>query len=171
MKLNAAAGFSLWLSATAGQNPLELSYLAPLLAQLTGSRAADLKDFERWCLDQGLGVTRGTYGKWEWRGDPADCERIHGMLFAGRVPGGLRRRPEDIAGWPEINRMLTPIALDPEARARFDLAWQEFRAAMALAPAGKNPRGALAATLRLRQKASLIRAQGTLDLALELLEN
>ncbi|MFO0628984.1 MAG: DEAD/DEAH box helicase [Polyangiales bacterium] len=171
VKLNAAAGFSLWLSATAGQNPLELSYLAPLLAQLTGSRAADLKDFERWCLDQGLGVTRGTYGKWDWRGDPADCEKIHAMLFAGRVPGGLRRRPEDIAGWPEINRMLTPIALDPEARARFDLAWQEFREAMALAPAGKNPRGALAATLRLRQKASLIRVEGTLALVLELLEN
>jgi hypothetical protein len=171
VKLNAAAGFSLWLSATAGQNPLELSYLAPLLAQLTGSRAADLKDFERWCLDQGLGVSRGTYGKWDWRGDPADCEKIHAMLFAGRVPGGMRRRPEDIAGWPEINRMLTPIALDPEARARFDLAWQEFRAAMDLAPAGKNPRGALAATLRLRQKASLIRVAGTLDLVLELLEN
>jgi SNF2 family DNA or RNA helicase len=67
--------------------------------------------------------------------------------------------------------MLTPIALDPEARARFDLAWQEFRAAMDLAPAGKNPRGALAATLRLRQKASLIRVAGTLDLVLELLEN
>ncbi len=41
-KLNAAARFALWLSATAGQNPLELSYLAPLLASVTGSRAADL---------------------------------------------------------------------------------------------------------------------------------
>lgn len=170
-KLNASAGFSLWLSATAGQNPLELSYLAPLLAQLTGSRASDLKDFERWCLDQGLGVTRGSYGRWDWRGDPADCERVRALLFDGRVPGGLRRRPEDIAGWPEINRMLTPIALDPDARERFELAWREFRAAMELAPAGKNPRGALAATLRLRQKASLIRVEGTLSLVLELLEN
>ena len=170
-KLNAAAGFSLWLSATAGQNPLELSYLAPLLAQLTGSRASDLKDFERWCLDQGLGVTRGTYGRWDWRGDPADCERVRALLFDGRVPGGLRRRPEDLAGWPEINRILTPIALDPEARERFSLAWREFREAMALGPAGKNPRGALAATLRLRQKASLIRVEGTLGLVLELLEN
>ncbi|MEZ4395183.1 MAG: DEAD/DEAH box helicase [Polyangiales bacterium] len=170
-KLNAAAGFSLWLSATAGQNPLELSYLAPLLAQRTGSRAADLKDFENWCLDQGLGVKRGNYGKWEWRGDPADCERVRAMLFDGATPSGLRRRPEDIAGWPEINRMLTPIELDPAAREKFELAWQEFRAEMDLAPAGKNPRGALAATLRLRQKASLIRAEGTLALALELLEN
>ncbi len=39
-KLVANAGFTLWLSATAGQNPLELSYLAPVLAAATGARAA-----------------------------------------------------------------------------------------------------------------------------------
>jgi hypothetical protein len=61
-KLVASAGFCLWLSATAGQNPLELSYLAPLLAQATGARAKDLKDFEQWCIDQQLGVTRGNFG-------------------------------------------------------------------------------------------------------------
>ena len=170
-KLNASAGFALWLSATAGQNPLELSYLAPLLASLTGSKASDLKDFERWCLDQGLGVTRGTFGRWDWRGDPGDCEKVRALLFDGRSPAGLRRRPEDIAGWPEINRILTPIGLDASARERYAQAWTEFRAAMDLAPSGRNPRGALAAVLRLRQKGSLIRVQGTLDLVLELLEN
>lgn len=170
-KLNASAGFSLWLSATAGQNPLELSYLAPLLADLTGARAADLKDFERWCADQGLGVTRGTFGRWDWRGDRGDCEKVRAMLFDGRSPAGLRRRPEDLAGWPEINRILTPIDLDPSARERYAQAWTEFRAAMDLAPGGRDPKGALAAALRLRQKGSLIRAQGTVDLALELLEN
>lgn len=170
-KLNASAGFSLWLSATAGQNPLELSYLAPLLASVTGSRASDLKDFEGWCLDQGLGVSRGAYGKWLWRGDRADCERVRAMLFEGTTPAGLRRRPEDIAGWPEINRMLTPIGLDPAARALYAQAWTEFRAAMDLAPSGRDPRSALAAMLRLRQKSSLIRVEGTASLALELLEN
>jgi hypothetical protein len=170
-KLNASAGFALWLSATAGQNPLELSYLAPLLADLTGARASDLKDFERWCLDQGLGVTRGTFGRWDWRGDAGDCEKVRALLFDGRSPGGLRRRPEDIAGWPEINRMLTPIGLDASARERYAQAWTEFRAAMELAPSGRDPRGALAAALRLRQKGSLIRVDGTFELALELLEN
>lgn len=170
-KLNASAGFALWLSATAGQNPLELSYLAPLLADLTGARASDLKDFERWCLDQGLGVTRGTFGRWDWRGDAADCDKVRALLFDGRSPGGLRRRPEDIAGWPEINRMLTPIGLDASARERYAQAWTEFRAAMELAPSGRDPRGALAAALRLRQKGSLIRVEGTVELALELLEN
>ena len=90
-KLVARAGFCLWLSATAGQNPLELSYLAPLLASTTGARAADLKDFEQWCIDQKLGVTRGTFGKWEWRGDRADCEKVRAMLFdaaRGQAPAG-----------------------------------------------------------------------------------
>jgi Type III restriction enzyme, res subunit len=171
VKLNARAGMALWLSATAGQNPLELSYLAPLLAGVTGSRAADLKDFEQWCLDQGLGVARGAYGKWSWRGDPADCERVRALLFDGAPAAGIRRRPEDIAGWPEINRILTPIELDPEARALYAQAWTEFRRALELTPSGKDPRSALAATLRLRQKGSLLRAPGTVELVRELLDN
>jgi hypothetical protein len=171
VKLNARASFALWLSATAGQNPLELSYLAPLLASVTKSRASDLKDFEQWCIDEKLGVTRGAYGKWEWRGDPKDCEKVRALLFDGRVPAGIRRRPEDIAGWPEINRILTPIELDPSARALYDQAWTAFRRDMELTPRGRDPKSALAATLRLRQKSSLIRVPGTVELARELLDN
>jgi hypothetical protein len=170
-KINAKAGFALWLSATAGQNPLELSYLAPLLSERTGARATELKDFEAWCAAQGLGVTRGTFGRWDWRGDPKDCEKVRALLFDGERPAGMRRRPEDIAGWPEINRILTPIALDAAARERYAQAWSEFRAAIGLEPSGRDPRTALAAALRLRQKSSLIRAEVTVELVHELLEN
>ena len=174
-KLVASAGFCLWLSATAGQNPLELSYLAPLLAQATGARAKDLKDFEQWCIDQELGVVRGTFGKWQWRGTPGDCERVRALLFDPRSPriavAGIRRRPEDIAGWPAINRILTPIELGPDARALYDEAWTAFRKELELAPRGKDPKSALAAILRLRQKSSLVRAAGTAELARELLDN
>ena len=173
-KLVGRAGFSLWLSATAGQNPLELSYLAPLLASTTGARAADLKDFEQWCLDQSLGITRGTFGKWEWRGARGDCERVRTMLFepvGGQPAAGIRRRPEDIVGWPAINRILVPLELAPDARALYDEAWTRFRREMELAPRGRDPKSALAASLRLRQKSSLIRAAGTVELARELLDN
>ncbi|MCW5804760.1 MAG: DEAD/DEAH box helicase [Deltaproteobacteria bacterium] len=173
-KLVANAGFTLWLSATAGQNPLELSYLAPLLAAVTGARAKDLKDFEQWCLDQDLGVTRGGFGKWMWRGDRADCEKVRRLLFDGAAassPAGLRRRPEDIAGWPAINRILMPIELTAEARALYGEAWTAFRRELDLAPRGTNPKSVLAAILRLRQKSSLVRAAGTLELARELLDN
>ncbi len=170
-KLRAEAGFSLWLSATAGQNPLELSYLAPLLADVSGDRVSDLRDFERWCQGRGLGVERGAYGKWSWGGDPNDVEAVRALLFDGRTPAGLRRRPEDIAGWPALDRVLTPVGLEGEARALYEQAWTSFRREMALSPRGKNPQNALAAMLRLRQKSSLIRVEGTLGLALELLEN
>jgi len=173
-KLVASAGFSLWLSATAGQNPLELSYLAPLLAQATGARAKDLKDFEQWCLDQQLGVSRGGFGKWEWRGNPADCEKVRALLFdpgPARTVAGIRRRPEDLVGWPAINRILTPLELAPDARALYDEAWTAFRREMELAPRGRDPKSALAASLRLRQKSSLIRGAGTVELARELLDN
>jgi len=176
-KLTGAAGFTLWLSATAGQNPLELSYLAPLLARVTGGSASDLKAFEQWCLGQGLGVTRGAFGKWDWRGDPADCEKVRALLFdagsgTGNAPAaGLRRRPEDIAGWPELNRMLTPVELAGEARALYGEAWTTFRREMELDAKGKNPTSGLVATLRLRQKSSLLRVPGTIELVRELLDN
>ena len=44
-------------------------------------------------IAQGLGVTRGTFGRWDWRGDPKDCEKVHAMLFGGALPAGLRRLP------------------------------------------------------------------------------
>jgi primosomal protein N' len=174
-KLVANAGFCLWLSATAGQNPLELSYLAPLLAHATGARAKDLKDFEQWCIDQELGVTRGSFGKWEWRANPADCEKVRALLFDAGPPrtaaAGIRRRPEDIVGWPAINRILLPLELAADARALYGEAWTAFRRELELAPRGKDPRSALAAILRLRQKSSLIRAAGTVELTRELLDN
>ena len=44
------------------------------------------------------------------------CDPYNGVDAAFDV--GIRRRPEDIAGWPAINRILTPIELDGEAKAR-----------------------------------------------------
>lgn len=170
-RLIGEAYFTLWLSATAGQNPLELSYLAPLLAQVTGDSAKNLADFQKWCIDQDLGVTRGAFGKWEWRGDPKDCDIIYEMLFGGKLPAGIRRRPENIAGWPEINRILFPVHLSTENRALYDKAWNEFRAAMRLSRGKKDSKIGLVAQLRFRQKASLLRVPGTLEQIEDLLDN
>jgi superfamily II DNA or RNA helicase len=173
-KLTSEAEFCIWLSATAGQNPLELSYLAPLLAHATGCTAKDLKDFEAWCQQQGLGLSRGKFGKWEWAGSHEDLTRTHQLLFGARKNApllALRRRPEDIAGWPTLQRILLPVGLEAEAAELYATAWTEFRAAMAMIPSGKNPKGALVAQLRLRQKGSLIRVSGTVEFVRELLEN
>jgi hypothetical protein len=174
------AEFVLWLSATAGQDPLELAYLAPILAEATGARAAQMKDFAAWCKDQGVGVSRGAYGKWEWRGRAKDAraregadedlEKIRRMLFEGAVPVGIRRSPTDIAGWPEINRIMMPVELAPADRAAYGLAWAEFRAQLGLERRGRGSSNGLVARLRFRQKASLLRTAATVDLARDLLD-
>jgi superfamily II DNA or RNA helicase len=181
LRLSAEAEFVIWLSATAGQNPLELAYLAPLLAESTGARASDLKDYERWCEAQGIGVMRGAYGKWLWRGDTRDpqqraeaeedLQKIRSILFAGRVPAGIRRSPTDIVGWPEINRILLPVALGLEDRLLYGKIWDEFRSELGLEARRKGTgQSGLAARLRFRQKASLLRTAATVDHAEELLE-
>jgi hypothetical protein len=181
LRLNSEADFVVWLSATAGQDPLELAYLAPLLAAATGARARDLKDYESWCQSQGIGVVRGAYGKWTWRGNAKeqsmrdgadeDLQKVRAILFDGAVPAGIRRTPADIAGWPEINRILLPVELDTPDRLLYVEAWDEFRSQLGLERRGRsNSSNALVARLRLRQKASLLRTAATVDLAVELLE-
>ncbi|MCA9494195.1 MAG: ATP-dependent helicase, partial [Myxococcales bacterium] len=61
--------------------------------------------------------------------------------------------------------------LDPEAREQYHQAWTAFRQALELEPSGRDPKNALAAALRLRQKSSLIRVASTAELILELLDN
>ena len=170
--------FLLWASATAGQTPLELAYLRSLLAQVTGARVEDLDDFEQWCIEQGIGIRRGAYGRWEWISEGADRERdkrlMHRLLYeAGPCgpPAGIRRVPEDIQGWPKIQRVAYPVALDSEAKGLYEKAWTDFRRQMDLASRGKDPTNGMVAKLRFRQKCSLLRAPATASFVREMLEN
>jgi hypothetical protein len=162
--------FTLRLSATAGQNPLELSYLAPLLAESTGWKVAEMKDFGAWCKAIGLRVSK-VNGRWSWARNDAELETMRRLLFDGAVPLGIRRRPEDIAGWPPIVRIVQPVELAPAAWRLYDEAWLTFRRELALARKGRNPVNQRVAFMRYRQKASLLRVPGTVDAAGDLLEN
>lgn len=186
VKLRDECGFTLWLSATAGQNPVELSHLAPILCDATGSGESEMEDYVAWCKSVGIGVYRGDFGRIVWRGDTedgaqreasrADLDLINAMLFSswrGRVPVGIRRKPEDIAGWPSVNRILIPVDLTPEDRVLYDQAWSEFRASAGLSPAQRAAQGRpnpMVERLRFQQKASLLRTAATVDLARTLLE-
>lgn len=173
-KINAKAQFVLWLSATAGQNPLELAYLAPLLARATGAKpSALLADFEQWCLAQDVGVRRAEFGKWVWERTPEREKKVYDWLFNGNPALGLRRLPTDIVGWPALERQLMPQELDVEAREAYAQAWSEFRQAEMGLPADRRGAAAkevsLTARLRLRQKSSWLRIPATVALAEELL--
>lgn len=182
--------YALWLSATAGQNPSELIYLASLLSQLgrnpqeirPGRSDEDFLDnYLAWCASLGIKLKRGLYGRIEWEANDRDCELLSDLLFApvkqGRTnvpPAGIRRRPEDIAGWPAITRILLPVELTPSQRQLYTQEWQAFRKALKLRPQGKAGKGSsnpLVAQLRLRQRMSIIRLDRTFEHACDLLED
>lgn len=179
------APFVIWATATIGQNPLELGYLAPLIGQMTGVNNLGLKTFGKWLENNNYNVKEGKVG-YSWIGfkptDPPqiknsiialqkqDIQLMRDLLFNPTAPS-IRRNPEDIAGWPEINRMTVPYQLSFNEYAQYVKAWLEFREEMKLHPKGKDPAGALAAQLRFRQKASLIMVDKTVEYVLELLDN
>lgn len=174
LKLVKEAEFTLWLSATAGQNPLELSYLAPLLARITKQSVTNMKDFEVWCRSMNLGISRGDFGKWVWDGSPESIEKIRNLLFGHTPTLALRRTPSDIIGYPEISRELTPIELSIEDMKNYKLAWLDFQNMMKeekIKGIKEKKQNALVAQLRLRQKTSYLKIPYTLEHIYDLLEN
>ncbi len=180
-RLSKEADFLLWLSATAGQNPLELEYLSPLFEGIPHAPRGSSKDYVKWCIDQGFSVSKGAYGKVTWNGltedgepNPVarqDLETMRHLLYDGKVPAAIRRTPSDIEGWPEINRILLPVVLTAADRVLYDQVWQDFRRGLELEHTGKkDSNNALVIRLRFRQKASLLRTASTVDHVLNLLD-
>lgn len=177
LKLVEKNEFTLWLSATAGQNPLELSYLAPLLAKLTKQNVKNMTEFEKWCREMDLGVSRGDFGKWIWDGSQESLDKVRNLLFNSNPKAALRRSPVDIAGYPEISRELMPIEFSFEDMQKYQLAWNEFVQVMKNYEIVKKTKGnktkeiALVAQLRFRQKCSYLKIPYTIEQILDLLEN
>ena len=166
-----AAKFRLFLSATAGQTPHELGYLGPLLGQAAGASTGTLKGFRELMQQLAIGRAKGRWTNWQWEASERDRARMAQLLYKGPHAIGMRRRPEDIAGWPEVQRVLVPTALDPRERRLYDATWREFRRELGLAGGSLRRPTGWAADLRFRQKASLLRIAGTVDLIADLLGN
>ena len=178
-KLTAASGFAVWASATTGHGPLELSYLAPVLRWRLA--APGTSDHASWCRAAGMSVSKGRGGKASWFGhEDSDAGRdakardlatMRRLVFEGPRAVGLRRTPEDIAGWPPITRSMSPVRLSEEAAEAYELAWHVFRDQLRLAGGRRASRPhVLTEQLRFRQKASLLRVGATAELVRDLLD-
>jgi hypothetical protein len=179
------APFVLWLSATMGQNPIDLGYMAPLIAQIQGRPKMTLDEWGAYLEAEGYAVRPQKVG-YAWVGAKVDAsvderarvaeiqfgdvERLSAILFNPKAPS-IRRSPSDIAGWPEIQRVPMAVEFDEEQQRLYQEAWLDFRAQMLMTMHGKNPKGALAAMMRFRQKASLLMVEPGLDHIMDLLEN
>lgn len=171
-KIERKAKFCIYASATAGQNPVELIYLGSLLAFASGQKVPnkDLTEFKNWCVQQGLKITTGAYGKIQWEYNKEDLEKIHGWLFDGRVPLGIRRLPEDIKNWPALFRQLHDVELDAHARQSYAKIWDSFvKEEMAL-KSGRHSVQQENNRLRLRQESSWLRIPCTVDEAIDMIE-
>jgi type III restriction/modification enzyme restriction subunit len=166
-----AASFRLFLSATAGQTPHELGYLGPLLGQAARTDTATLAGFRDLMKGLGIGRAKGRWVNWRWAPNEADRERMARLLYTGPDAIGMRRRPEDLAGWPEVLRCPAPTALEASERRLYEATWREFRRELGLLGGSVRRPTGWAADLRFRQKGSLLRVRGTADLADDLLGN
>jgi superfamily II DNA or RNA helicase len=180
------APFVVWASATVGQNPLELGYLAPLISQLDGGTPISVKEWGDWLVQRHYHVKKSIAGNYTWlspkkesspsdisaikKAQTDDVTRLSEILFSPKSPS-IRRIPENIADWPSQTHIPTPVVLENAEERLYQEAWNTFRIAMKMNPRGKNPQAGLAATLRFRQKASLIRAPHTAQFANDLLDN
>jgi hypothetical protein len=170
-QMAAAAEFTIYMSATAGQSPHELSYLGKLLAYATGGSSGEIDEFRKLMKRLGIGRAKGRWKNWSWEPNERDRKLMSDLLYRGRNAIGMRRRPEDIAGWPEVQRELAPVALDPAGKKLYDATWREFRRELGLAGGSTRKPAGWAADLRFRQKASLIRISGTAEFVEDLLAN
>ena len=164
-----AAAFSVYVSATAGQSPHELSYLGRLLGEAAGVPTATLADFRVLMQGLGMGRAKGRWPNWSWMPNEADRTRMAALLYKGPRAIGLRRHPGDIAGWPEVQRELAATPLAPAERRLYEATWRAFRQEFGLLGGSARRPSGWAADLRFRQKASLLRIAGTADFCEDLL--
>ncbi len=164
-----AASFVIYMSATAGQSPHELSYLGRLLGDAAGRATESLADFRLLMKALGIGRAKGRWKNWTWEPNARDRRVMADLLYKGTKAIGLRRHPGDIAGWPEVQRELAATTLTPAERRLYEATWREFRREFGLLGGSTRKPAGWAADLRFRQKASLLRVAGTADFAQDLL--
>jgi len=173
-KIQKKAKFCVYASATAGQNPIELVYLSPLLSFKTGEKipSTTIEDFVEWCKHQGLHISRGAYGKINWERNEKDLKKIHDWLFAEENPLAIRRLPEDIADWPKMQRQLQVVDFDPVSRSSYAKIWEDFVSEeIKLLSSSKKSSALLEKNrLRLRQESSWLRIKDTVEIAQNLIE-
>jgi hypothetical protein len=180
---HATAPFVVAASATPGQHPAELTYLAPVIAQLRGEKTTAWSDFGTKLALAGLPIEKNRFGKWGWDSRAADdpdmqqdaIGQVRGWLADNDPPLTLYRA----APWGPAPLDLMPVELAAEEMAVYRTLWKTFQRALAALAAGSAVAGGMpssarptktaatrqgrAAVLRFRQKASLLRVPATVE--------
>src|SRR5215218_8703176 len=78
------ASFAIYMSATAGQSPHELSYLGRLLGRAARYPTETLADYRLLMKKLGIGRAKGRWTNWSWEPDERDRVVISDLLYKGK---------------------------------------------------------------------------------------
>ncbi|TCJ72241.1 UNVERIFIED_ORG: hypothetical protein EDC92_12614 [Dietzia maris] len=162
------APFVLSITATPGHHPGEWGYLSSLYAQVHGDSPAAWTDFGRALSERGVPLET-SYGKWTWTAEAKDSlptqqaaiSDVRDILLRHEPPLMLTRS----APWGPPPFDVDLVELTPDQWRAYELEWGDFQREMQLARTGNNVARGLAALVRLRQKASMIRVEHTVAAA------
>lgn len=109
------AGRILYLTATPGQEPLDVAYLQGIIG---------FKSF--WPYVRSFkGTYEDRWGALRFRhGIPEDIARLNSIVSGN--PLALRRTPDKIAGWPSLQKVVFPIKLTPAQCKDYETAMEDF---------------------------------------------
>lgn len=182
------SAFVLHMSATAGADPSQLSYLHRGLAWRTGAPIRETitaDEYVSWCETYGFQVDRSGYGNaLKWHPNGGDLRKMHMLLFKG-APAWATRRP---LPWGDPPYVPQPLSITGPERTVYETEWQLFHQAMeqlkriedrAAADPSSMQNAALgearargaAAQMRYQQKIGLIKARSNVEFSRTLLEN
>lgn len=192
--------YVIYSTATPGSTPLNMAIMAPTLGKIIDPKMkkhVDPSDWGSFLNKEGFHVTRkDNKSPWSWIKTPwydlkskdpnvaanakkdlektrrlqdEDTRRI-GQSWAASG-SYLARNPSDVRGWPEQQVEPFYIELDDDGKTAYGSAWTEFRKFLDLKKKGQtDPKDALTARLRFRQKTSILKAPMVAEHAAELVE-
>ncbi len=161
-----SAPFVIAATATPSHNPAELTYLAPVFAQIHAEELSEWENVGARMAQAGLPLV-ARYGKWAW--SPAAAESgalqsdstavVRRWLTHHQPPLMLHRAAE----WGEAPLEPMPVELTAQEQEQYRINWGEFQREMGLARVGRSAAKGRAAVTRFRQKAGMIRVPYTVD--------
>lgn len=161
------APFVLTISATPGHHPGEWGgALSSLYAQVHGDPPAEWAEFGKKLASLGVPLEL-SYGRWTWTPEAKKSLQVQQDAISS-VRDILTRHDPPLmltraAPWGPAPFDVDLIDLTPEQWRAYELEWGDFQREMKLARSGNNVARGLAAIVRLRQKASMIRVEHTVD--------
>lgn len=158
------APFLLTITATPGHHPGEWGYLSSLYAQVHGDPPAAWADFGGALAERGVPLET-SYGKWTWSAEARESLQTQQAAISQVRDELLRHDPPLMltrsAPWGPPPFDVELVELTPDQWRAYELEWGDFQREMQLARTGNNVARGLAALVRLRQKASMIRVEHT----------